>query len=372
MPEESSPVAAASDLVATLSRLEPVRRLSPNGMSEVARTCARETAARGADPFRDRGLGGQSVYLIKGELLVSYDDGSSEVIVGSTGAALRPLGKGAPAFAGARAITAIELLRIDDEVLDVLLTWDQMAAPRAAGEDLERRDWRTLSGIYEARRLTEGIFAALPPANIERLLERFRRMPVRHGEVVLRQGDAGDHYYVIERGRCEVTRGVGGASVVLAELQPGEGFGEEALLAGSPRNAMVTMKSDGVLLRLDKSDFTSLLREPLLHRLGWEEACARARAGATWLDVRYPAEYHVDRVPGAINLPLNEVRNALDALDARGEYILYCQSGRRSSAAAFLMSQRGLRAWLLDGGLRCWTRERTLGEAGPDDRGGQA
>ena len=69
-------------------------------------------------------------------------------------------------------------------------------------------------------------------------------------------------------------------------------------------------------------------------------------------NVRFPAEYNVDKQPGAINIPLNEIRNLFGSLDRRKEYIVYCQSGRRSSAAAFLLSQRGYKAFLLDGGLR--------------------
>jgi len=75
------------------------------------------------------------------------------------------------------------------------------------------------------------------------------------------------------------------------------------------------------------------------------------QGGAAWLDVRYPSEYRCDRLPGALNVPLNEVRNSFSALDAAREYVVYCQSGRRSSAAAFLFAQRGFKVSLLEGGL---------------------
>ena len=123
-------------------------------------------------------------------------------------------------------------------------------------------------------------------------------------------------------------------------------------MAETARNATVTMKTGGVLLRLAKSDFIDLLRAPLLHRLGPAAAKQKVAAGAIWLDVRFPAEYQHDGLPGAINIPLNEVRQALSMLDKGKEYIAYCQTGRRSSAAAFLLSQRGFGAYLLDGGLK--------------------
>jgi rhodanese-related sulfurtransferase len=177
-------------------------------------------------------------------------------------------------------------------------------------------------------------------------------MEVKRGETIIRQGDDGDFFYLIERGRCKVNRLVAGVPIELAELTEGDAFGEEALVADAQRNATVTMKTDGVLLRLAKSDFVTLLREPLLQRLSPDEAQKRVANGAAWIDVRFPAEFQQDGLPQAQNIPLNNIRLASQALDSEKEYIVYCQTGRRSSAAAFLLSQRGIRASLLDGGLK--------------------
>jgi rhodanese-related sulfurtransferase len=99
-----------------------------------------------------------------------------------------------------------------------------------------------------------------------------------------------------------------------------------------------------------------LLKEPLLQRISMAECREKVASGAQWVDVRYPSEYQYDKLPGAINIPLSEVRNAFGVLDKAKEYILYCQSERRSSAAAFLLAQRGYRAYLLSGGL--WGGEK--------------
>jgi rhodanese-related sulfurtransferase len=111
------------------------------------------------------------------------------------------------------------------------------------------------------------------------------------------------------------------------------------------------MRTRGVLLRLGKQDFDELLRAPLLKRIVYADARQRVANGAVWLDVRFPAEYQQDRLPGAINIPLSEIRNAIGPLDPSREYVVYCQSGRRSSAAAFILSQHGYHAWWLEGGL---------------------
>jgi len=57
-----------------------------------------------------------------------------------------------------------------------------------------------------------------------------------------------------------------------------------------------------------------------------------------------------------VNIPLSEIRNAFGALDMDKEYVIYCQSGRRSSAAAFLLAQRGYNVYVLEGGL--WGGDR--------------
>lgn len=333
-----------------LRAFAPLGALSDERLRELAALCRVETVPRGGDPFRLHGLGGQVVYLVAGELKVSHAGGLVEVLVGGCDAALRPLPNELAQAVAVRAITAVELIRIDEHLLDIMLTWDQLSAQ--ASDAAEATDWRTLTGAFRAEILTSGAFAQLPPSNIDALLRRFERISVKAGEVVLREGDEGDYYYLIESGRCEVTRCVGGAALPLAELKAGDAFGEEALVADGQRNATVTMRTKGVLLRLGKQDFIELLREPLLKRVSRAEAERRVAAGAVWLDVRFPAEFQHDRLPGAINIPLNEIRNAIGPLAADTEYIVYCQSGRRSSAAAFILSQHGYHAYWLEGGLR--------------------
>jgi len=325
-----------------LGQLAPLAGVSAERLAQLAETAAIERAARASDPVRTRGRPGQSLFLLQGELLLSFEGGGTEVLVGGTPEAAQPLNRRAQALARSKAITDVDLLALDDELLDVVATWDHAV----------RSDTRFTSGAFSLNSLRSGAFAQLPSAHVGELLQRFQPMQVRRGDTVIREGDEGDFYYVIESGRFQVERLLGGAHVVLAELKPGEAFGEEALASDAKRNASVRALTDGRLLRVGRSDFNELLREPLLHRLGFPEGLERVRAGALWLDVRYPSEYQHDRLPKALNVPLGEVRNMFEVLDRGREYIVYCQSGRRSAAAAFLFAQRGFRVWLLEGGLK--------------------
>ncbi len=352
----------------TLKRLEPIGSLSQARLEELGELCYVDSAGPGVDPFATRGLPGEAVYLLRGELALTYPDGAAVLLVGGSDEATHPLGRRG-GFLAAKAITDVELLRIDEDLLDILVTWDQVAAAEVAapapvpaagaGAAPSLTNWSILSGMFSVSSLKYGAFSQLPPAHIDELLKRFERIPVGKGDVIIREGAEGDFYYVIESGKCRIERMIGGVSMLLAELKAGDAFGEEALVSEAKRNATVSMKTDGVLLRLDKKDFVELLREPLLRRIPMEAARQKIAAGGQWVDVRYPSEYQYEHLPGAISIPLSEIRNAFGLLDNGREYVLYCQSERRSAAAAFLLAQRGYRAFLLAGGL--WAAR---GEAG--------
>jgi rhodanese-related sulfurtransferase len=326
-----------------LSRLAPLDMLSPERLNELAAVATLEHASRGSDPLATHRSDAQSVFLLQGEMLLVYAKGGTMVVVGGTEDARHALNPRDAPLVRTKAITDVELLVVDSDMIDILATWDGVASAATGGQE-------SATAIASAA-LRGGVFAQLPAAHIDELMNRFERIKVRRGDVVVREGDEGESYYVVAAGRFQVERTIGGVNVVLAELKPFDAFGEEALVSEAKRNASVVATGDGELLRLGKIDFDQLLREPLLRRLRFEEARERVREGATWLDVRYPSEYQYGKVPGAINVPLSEVRNMFAVLDRSREYVVYCQSGRRSAAAAFLFAQHGFHVWLLDGGL---------------------
>jgi len=340
---------------AQLASLAPLAALSPERLAELAEVAVVERVQRGTDPLKERKDAPQSLFLLQGEMLLFFQGGGTQVVVGGTEDTSQALNRQKQPLARTRAITDVDLLAIDDDTLDILATWDQVAANGGEGSAMGRAvrsDARLITGAFSLGNLRSGAFAQLPAAHIDALLKCFERIKVARGDVLIHEGEEGDYYYVIEAGRFQVERLVGGAKVVLAELKSGDAFGEEALVSEAKRNATVLALSDGEVLRLDREHFNTLLREPLLRRIGFEDATEKVKKGALWLDVRYPSEYQYDRLPGAINVPLAEVRNMFAVLDRSKEYVAYCQSGRRSAAAAFLFAQRGFKVWLLEGGLR--------------------
>jgi small-conductance mechanosensitive channel/CRP-like cAMP-binding protein len=80
------------------------------------------------------------------------------------------------------------------------------------------------------------------------------------GEVLVRQGDAGESLFVVKEGRVQVSvQGDSGPATVVATHGPGNFFGEMSLLTGEPRTASVTASIDTEVVVVDKSDVTTLV-----------------------------------------------------------------------------------------------------------------
>jgi rhodanese-related sulfurtransferase len=205
------------------------------------------------------------------------------------------------------------------------------------------------------------LFHRLPLETVARAIDCLVERPVALGETIVRQGEPGDSYYVILDGEAEVwaADSASGVPTLVNRLADGDSFGEEALLAECSRTATVTMTTPGRLLVLSKADFDALLRPPMVEEV--DAAAARdmiACRVAKLLDCRHPVEYEASHIVGALLVPLGSLRHeGVFALDRETTYIAYCDTGRRSRAAAFLLNERGIKALSLVGGITRWPYE---------------
>lgn len=199
--------------------------------------------------------------------------------------------------------------------------------------------------------LSNPAFSRVPASHYQGLLERFQPQPVQVGQVVIRQGDSGEAFYLLRSGKARITRTSStGLEVTLAEAGPGHCFGEEALLSGAPRNATITMLEAGQLMALDARDFHQLLGAALVKGLAIQQARRLIGQGAQLLDVRERDAFLAGALAGALHVPLFLLRQAAGQLDRSRPCIIYCDDGRHSATAAFLLAQRGFDAHILQGG----------------------
>jgi CRP-like cAMP-binding protein len=315
-----------------------------------------ESLAPGQCLFHAGDTDRKAVYLLQGALELRPHDATGSQTINAAGAEARyPIADEQPRRVTVVAVTPAEVIRIDKELLDTLLTWGQLSAPEedvVMSEDgiitINKADWlRTM--------IKSPTFRRLPPANVEQLLHRLEPIIVHAGNTIIRQGDTGDYFYMIDQGIALVTRNPDNDedSIEMAELNPGASFGEAALISDNPRNATVSMMSDGILLRLSKEDFNKLLRQPTLLAVDYDQAARDVAAGtARWVDVRLASEFDHSHLPGAINIPMRALHRDARELDKSVAYVCYCQTGSRSSAAVFVLRNYGINASVLQNGLQ--------------------
>ncbi len=198
--------------------------------------------------------------------------------------------------------------------------------------------------------LSSPLFEFIPPANIQTLFGKFEEVQFEKGEAVIKQGDPGDFFYVIQKGRAKVERSSGDKIVVLAELHAGDNFGQDALVSDVPRNATVTMTTNGTLMRLSEPDFESLLMQPVIETVSMEETEEMIQQGdpKTYIiDVRTPKEVETDKLPGSLNVPLLLLRKNAPKLKPDSVYVMADDGGKRAELGAYILNEKGFTAYVL-------------------------
>lgn len=338
-----SPAGSSEITEALLTRFVPINGIAPKHLKELKNHCEIITI-RDEQPI-ELGVGRTryNYYLVEGEVQVLSGSRVTDTVFARTERARFTLSQMREKKQSLRAGSLVKLLRVDRRKISAMLVWSE------SDGDGGEADTTTIESSF----LDSEILSRVPPANVQKIGRVMKEVEFKSGDVVIRQGDRGDYYYFIRDGRCLVTRQNedSTAPVEIVELGPGDTFGEEALISNAKRNATVSMITDGVLLRVTKENFIELIHDPLVNVLDFTKAVKQVKSGARWLDVRLPEEHENNGLKASINIPLAILRRRIGVLDKNTTYIVYCNSGQRSAAATFLLSQRGYSAYLLEGGL---------------------
>jgi CRP-like cAMP-binding protein len=337
--------------VALLRKFSPLDGMKKENLLALARKVGISQMPASRQLFKEGDRDKLTYWLVSGLIELREGERTVAMIRGGTPEARSPLSSKLPRKHTARAVDPIEYIAVDSELLDMMITWDQtgsyevgelQAQLTGGGSD----DWMTTLLQTQA-------FHRIPPANIQGIFMRMQRMNCRAGEIIIQQGAEGDFFYAIVSGKCLVTREtpLNRGGLKLAELGVGDTFGEEALISEAKRNATVTMLTDGVLMRLNKKDFRELMNEPLVQWVSFAKARELIAGGGRWLDVRLPSEHQNLAIEDSLNVPLYFIRLKISTLERSRPYVVYCDTGRRSSAAAFILVERGFDAYVLTGGL---------------------
>lgn len=302
------------------------------------------------------------IYLLAGDVTMVYADAIMETVRASSPRARLPLAEPVVREATATAKTNCTVFWFTKTDIPATSTGDDSVATysssssstslsaatsdAATSDSLSAHDWFSV--------LMRGpVFARLSAQHIESLSARIETVPVKVGQVIIKQGAAANNYYFIRSGKFQILRRVEGVEhpLELAILSSGNGFGEEALITNGRRNASVIAIEDGELYRLSKHNFTTLLATPLTQKVSLEQAERLVHRGAALLDVRSAEDFKRNGLTQALHIPLSLLRANLTSLSPDRDYIAYCNTGVISAVACFVLLHNGCRAFILNGGL---------------------
>src|SRR6202011_707620 len=101
------------------------------------------------------------------------------------------------------------------------------------------------------------LFRHLTPTELTHIAEEMEKHRYQPGHDIIREGEAGDRFFLINEGEVNVLRGV--ERMVVARLGPGDFFGERALLTDEPRNATVAAVGEVEAYTLGKDQFRAAI-----------------------------------------------------------------------------------------------------------------
>lgn len=327
-----------------LKQFSPLDALSDANLKELQGHVSELSVSKGKILFKREQVNKDLFFIISGTVDLLDDNFDVEKLKASSERSRQSLDMDDPHSKTAVTTSDVKLIRLSKDRLDLIMTWDQaggyLVEDISDDEDIVDNDWM-------AALLGSQLFQQVPPANLQQLFVKFTEKTVANGEPVVKEGEHGDRFYVIQNGRCQVTRrGDRGSTQTLATLGPGQFFGEEALIGDTVRNATVTMASDGILMSLGKDDFKTLLEEPVVQYIRESELrdLLEGPDRVRLLDVRLPVEIPPADRRTRLVIPLADLRTRLDELNEDITYVLTKEGGRRSVLGAYLINEFGYKS----------------------------
>ncbi len=333
------------------SHYMPFTLLSKERISEVV-NIVRFIEMREGEIFQIAGGAGKDyLFVVEGSLNV-ITDGEVRTVEGPEETRKTPIIlRSRPTTSTIVARSEAIICHADRDLLDDLISWDELV------HMMEETNEVLAEQIEKVRNSL--VFRRLPAEMVETAFSKMHTIKVAKGEAAVKQGEEGNSYYIINQGSAEVYSSTlyDDEPQMIAELGEGDAFGCEALIHGSTRSETVIMKEDSVLSVLDKNDFDELIKNPLIKTVNGKVAKSMLDTDYLPIDVRYSEEYDDSHIPGAILIPLFELRNRLEELDKSKKYVVYCHGGGRSAVATLVLSQHEFDVVSLEGGIRDWTYE---------------
>ena len=216
-----------------------------------------------------------------------------------------------PSHTAIRTLTAVRLLHVDTASVALLLGRADLQPKQEVLLPWEQR----FLGSPLMRRLAAGVW--------QKLFSELDERPFAAGDDLIAEGDPASDFLVLKSGRAAVRRD----GRTLAQLVPGDFFGEDALIMNGRRNATVSALEAGAVLRLPKDRFVALLLDRVVRFVECSDAGIDLDIGE----------------PGA----LAQLRQTMTTLDPKQRYQVIGGHPEERALATFILAQKGLDAWAM-------------------------
>jgi CRP-like cAMP-binding protein len=229
----------------------------PEAVAErLARAAHVRKLSAGTQVVRQGDRGDEFFVIAEGRATVMVRSQGDDHVVGNY-AAGDFFGERALLGGGVRAATIVADTPLKVLVFDKDVFWRELAGPLQWRARIEQ-------AIEERQRLhAVPLFRGLGERQLDILAVKMVVRPFAVGEVLIRQGDAGDAFYVVREGSVSVLQQEGRVRRKLATLSSGDYFGEIALLRDAPRMASVVGADAGSVWQLGRRDFQDIVARHL-------------------------------------------------------------------------------------------------------------
>ena len=179
-----------------LSQFKPIETLNSDALNDVVNKVELKEFFKGDNIFRKGDRNHKHLYLYKGNVELEASDGTISVIKSGKPESFNALSHVIPRTSNAKAKSSVEIIELDSDLLDIMLAWDQTGSfsVEELGVNIDEED----DSDWMTRILQTEVFHRIPPANIQAVFASMEDMPVKIGDIIVKQDEDGDYFYIVK------------------------------------------------------------------------------------------------------------------------------------------------------------------------------
>lgn len=347
--------------LSVINSLTPLSSLTQNNKQQLAQSCYFQKIPAGTLLFSKGDKQSSYIYLIEGAVELTQGNNMVSLLKTNNAPLRAPIDNNNPHLHSAICKKNSTILDIKTDKVDKLMTWDKTGTFEveelnldADGMGVEFNNDSVTDDDWMSAAFNIPVFKKLPADKLQTIFTSCEKINMPTGEKVVSQGQEGDFFYVLLKGECIIMRATpkNPNGIKLGMIKSGDNFGADAIISGTTRSATVLTVFPSMLLKISKDDFNNSILEEYTKSVTLDEMKEMQKSSsAVIIDCRNPDECKGHPLPGAINIPLILLRLKMPTAHKDKPLICVCGDGKKSKAANFILSNKGMNCFYLANGL---------------------